>query len=57
MSTLKKISRRTFLVGSAVITGGVAFGTYMARKPHENPILTDLAAGEATFKPMGFNQF
>ena len=51
MSTLKKISRRTFLVGSAVITGGVGFGTYLARKPHENPLLTDLAAGEATFNP------
>lgn len=43
MSRLGTIVRRSFLIGSAAIVGGVAFGTYAYRKPHENP----LAAGPA----------
>ena len=38
MSRLRTIARRTFLVGSAAILGGVAFGFYKYRKPHPNPI-------------------
>lgn len=38
MSRLGTIARRTFLIGSAAILGGVAFGTYAYRKPHANPI-------------------
>jgi isoquinoline 1-oxidoreductase subunit beta len=38
MSRLRTIARRTFLVGSAAILGGVAFGFYTYRKPHPNPI-------------------
>lgn len=46
-----KIARRSFLIGSAVIVGGVAFGTYAVRRPHDNPLLSDLGNGEAAFNP------
>ncbi|WP_421856762.1 xanthine dehydrogenase family protein molybdopterin-binding subunit [Oricola sp.] len=51
MSRIGKIARRTFLVGSVAIAGGVAFGTYMVRRPHANPLEDGLANGEATFNP------
>ncbi|MEL6360545.1 MAG: molybdopterin cofactor-binding domain-containing protein [Pseudomonadota bacterium] len=51
MADLGKIARRTFLVGSVAIAGGVAFGTYVVRKPHANPLKDDLGEGEATFNP------
>ena len=38
MSRLGTIARRTFLIGSAAIAGGVAFGWYAYRKPHPNPL-------------------
>lgn len=47
----KTIARRSFLIGSAAIVGGVAFGAYMVRKPHDNPLDAALAPGEATFNP------
>jgi len=46
-----KIARRTFLIGSAAIAGGVAFGVYTVRRPHDNPLTASLAEGEATFNP------
>jgi len=51
MGRIKTIARRTLLVGSVAIAGGVAFGTYMARKPHENPHDNRLADGETSFNP------
>jgi len=48
---LKKIARRTFLVGAAALAGGVAFGTYMVRRPHENPLAEGLGPDEVTFNP------
>ncbi len=51
MGRMRTIARRTFLIGSAAIMGGVAFGTYMARRPHDNPLLADLGEGEAAFNP------
>lgn len=42
MSRLGKIARRTFLIGSVAVAGGVAFGYWQYRKPHPNP----LAGGE-----------
>ena len=51
MASIGKIARRTFLVGAAAIAGGVAFGTYMVRRNIPNPLLTDLADGEASFNP------
>lgn len=38
MSRLGTIARRTFLVGSAALIGGTAFGWYLYRKPYPNPI-------------------
>lgn len=46
MSRLGTIARRTFLIGSAAIAGGVAFGVYRYRTPYANPLLANLAEGE-----------
>ena len=48
MGRLKTIARRTFLVGSVAIVGGVAFGYYLYKKPLVNPLLADLGEGEAS---------
>ncbi len=47
MSRIGKIARRTFLIGSVAVVGGVAFGVYAYRKPSENPLLKDLASDES----------
>ena len=44
MSKLGTIARRSFLIGSVAIAGGVAFGWYAYRKPIANPLLGE---GEA----------
>jgi len=49
MGKVKKIARRTFLVGSAAVAGGVAFGVYRYKTPHANPLADNLADGEASF--------
>ncbi|MHA3976778.1 xanthine dehydrogenase family protein molybdopterin-binding subunit [Halovulum sp. GXIMD14794] len=51
MGRIRTFTRRAFLVGSVAVAGGVAFGTYMVRKPHANPLADGLAEGEATFNP------
>ncbi|SLN68057.1 xanthine dehydrogenase family protein molybdopterin-binding subunit [Roseisalinus antarcticus] len=51
MGTLRKVGRRAFLIGSAAIAGGVAFGTFMVARPHANPLEDGLAEDEATFNP------
>ncbi|MEP4247098.1 molybdopterin cofactor-binding domain-containing protein [Tateyamaria sp.] len=51
MSRLGKIARRSFLVGSAAVIGGVAFGYYMYKRPVANPLLDDLAEGAAGLTP------
>lgn len=51
MSKLKTYTRRAFLVGSAAVVGGVAFGYYMVKKPHANPLLDGLGEGEAALTP------
>ncbi len=38
MGRLRTIARRTFLIGSAALVGGVAFGWYQYRKDLPNPI-------------------
>ena len=48
MGRIKTIARRTFLLGSAAIVGGVAFGAYLYKRPVENPLLADLKDGEAS---------
>ncbi|WP_377513062.1 molybdopterin cofactor-binding domain-containing protein [Octadecabacter sp. R77987] len=49
MGRVRTIARRTFLVGSVAIAGGVAFGVYLARKTPPNPLQP--AEGEATLNP------
>ena len=39
MGRVKTIARRTFLIGSAAIAGGVAFGTWQYKKAIPNPLL------------------
>lgn len=51
MGRARTIARRSFLIGSAAIAGGVAFGVYAARSPFPNPNLVDLPEGEASFNP------
>ncbi len=51
MGRIKSIARRTFLIGSAAIVGGVAFGYYAYKKPIANPLLDDLADGAAAITP------
>lgn len=51
MGKLKTIARRTFLIGSAAIAGGVAFGVYRYKTPYANPLLDSLAEGEAAITP------
>ena len=49
MASLGKIARRSFLIGSAAIVGGVAFGAYTINKDAPNPLTP--ATGEATLNP------
>lgn len=49
MSKIGKIARRTFLIGSVAIVGGVAFGAYHIRKPAPNPLAS--SAGETALNP------
>ncbi len=51
MASVAKIARRTFLFGSAAVAGGVAFGYYLYAKPIPNPLLDDLAEGQAALTP------
>jgi isoquinoline 1-oxidoreductase beta subunit len=51
MSRIGRIARRTFLIGSVAVAGGVAFGVYAYRRPHANPLLNNLGAGEAAITP------
>lgn len=49
MGRIKTIARRTFLIGSAAIVGGVAFGVYQVRKDAPNPLVA--GDGEAALNP------
>lgn len=51
MATLRKIARRTFLIGSVAVAGGVAFGVYKYKKPYANPLMATLAEGDAAITP------
>ena len=44
MTKLGTIARRSFLIGSVAIAGGVAFGWYTYRKPYANPLLAEEGA-------------
>ena len=52
MSRLGKIARRTFLVGSVAIAGGVAFGVYKFNQDPENPL--EPANGKHILNPFVF---
>src|SRR6516162_2622305 len=51
MSRAGKIARRTLLIGSTVVAGGVAFGIYAYRRAPANPLLENLGAGQAAPTP------
>ncbi|MEP5151555.1 molybdopterin cofactor-binding domain-containing protein [Planktotalea sp.] len=52
MASIKKIARRSFLIGSAAIVGGVAFGAYKYTRPLVNPI--EAGPNEAALNPFVF---
>ncbi|WIY25479.1 xanthine dehydrogenase family protein molybdopterin-binding subunit [Parasedimentitalea psychrophila] len=49
MASIAKIARRSFLIGSAAIVGGVAFGAYYVSRPAPNPLKP--GKGEAALNP------
>jgi isoquinoline 1-oxidoreductase beta subunit len=49
MANWGKIARRTFLIGSAAVAGGVAFGVYQYRRELPNPL--EVGEGEVTLNP------
>ena len=51
MGRIRKIARRSFLIGSVAIAGGVAFGVWRYATPYANPLLRDLPDGAAALTP------
>lgn len=51
MGRVKTIARRSFLIGSAAVAGGVVFGTYLYKREGENPLLDGLKPGETAITP------
>ena len=51
MGRARTIARRSFLIGSAAILGGVAFGAWFVTRPTPNPLLEGLGQGEAALTP------
>ena len=51
MSRIGTIARRSFLVGSAAITGGAVFGWWKYTTPYPNPLQVGLPSGSATLTP------
>jgi isoquinoline 1-oxidoreductase beta subunit len=51
MSRAGKIARRTLLIGSAAVAGGVAFGIYAYKRTPTNPLLRNLGDGQAALTP------
>jgi len=49
MGRSRTIARRSFLVGSVAIAGGVAFGTYQVKKTPQNPLTDALGDDAVTF--------
>ncbi|WP_406645183.1 molybdopterin-dependent oxidoreductase [Aliisedimentitalea scapharcae] len=49
MSRIGKIARRSFLIGSVALVGGVAFGAWYVGRPAPNPLTPK--SGEAAFNP------
>lgn len=51
MGRVRTIGRRSFLIGSASVLGGVAFGVYRAHVPFENPLAEGAVEGSVSFNP------
>ena len=51
MGRVAKITRRTLLIGSAAIAGGVLFGYWKYKQPYDNPLLANLKEGDAALTP------
>ena len=51
MGKLTTITRRTFLISSAAIAGGIAFGVFKVKQTPDNPLNDSLETDEATFNP------
>lgn len=51
MGRLKTIARRTFLIGSAAIAGGVAIGYWKYKQPYDNPLKGGFGKGQAVLTP------
>ena len=56
MAQLQSLSRRGFIVGSAAVAGGIAFGSYSEAEPAAlaadgNPLATGLGPNSVTFNP------
>lgn len=51
MGTAKTIARRTFLIGTAAVAGGLVVGWVAYKWPIKNPLLEDLDEGEQTLNP------
>ncbi|MEM8981867.1 MAG: molybdopterin cofactor-binding domain-containing protein [Pseudomonadota bacterium] len=51
MGKLATVTRRTLLVGSAAVAGGVAFGYWQYRRPYANPLLKQLDDGQVALTP------
>ncbi len=51
MGKVATITRRTLLIGSAAIAGGVAFGYWKYKQPFDNPLLADLEEGQSSLSP------
>jgi len=49
MGRLRKYTRRAFMISTAAVAGGVAFGVYQAKKSLKNPLVP--AAGAYTLNP------
>ncbi|MGS4948059.1 molybdopterin cofactor-binding domain-containing protein [Meridianimarinicoccus sp. RP-17] len=51
MGRARTIARRSFLIGSAAIVSGVAFGAWFVTRATPNPLLGELGEGEAALTP------
>jgi len=51
MGRLKTIARRSFLVGSVAVAGGVAFGYWQYTTPYPNPLVDDAPEGSTVLTP------
>jgi len=50
-SKLATITRRSFLIGSLAVTGGVVFGYWKYKQPHDNPLLETASDDDAVLSP------